>query len=125
MAWTFVGLSELVELRKQYEMERAVRARGITTEAAAQKILDEERDWEAFNVAVREFEKKGSDPTKLDVAEENGKPFPGFHKFRHAGFSLVYDCDAASSTARAVVFYRDTSRHFINDLWDRLKSKKV
>jgi len=123
MAWTFVGLSELTELRRQYEADLARRAAevlrltGLARETASQKITNEGEDWKQFSRAVAEFESLKSDPTSRGPAREGTKTFPGFYPFSAYNFTVIYDCDVAKpATARAVCFYKNSDPDWLERL---------
>jgi hypothetical protein len=107
MAWTFRCTDELADKRNGYEKDLLLRAQKLTTEAEAQELLNEDRDWQEFSLAVQAFESNASDPTKLPTVTESGTILPGFFAFRKHRFTLVYKVDSETQQATALLLYRE------------------
>ena len=85
--------------------------RGVALENEVQKIANEHKDWTLFNLAVKEFEESGDDPTKLKVYSEGGRDY---RLFSDHDFSVVYDCDAKTKTAQVAAFISKTYEVWID-----------
>jgi hypothetical protein len=126
MPWTYRGLKQLGSY-EAYKKELADRLASPEAEKEdiAQKILNEDDDWGAFNAAVDAIEVETRDPEdldSLDIYREGRRHYRNCYIFKHGPFTVAYFRDPVSRTAIPMVFfhYRDRQKR-LQELADLLR----